>query len=484
MVRKQAAMVMAAAALAASGAQAQPKAPQPTPGPAPFPAHWSIPTEAEIRKILVQRIDEQHQAKAIVVGVVDAAGRKVVSYGARDNGDNRPLDGRSMFEIGSMSKVFTSLLLADMAEHREVRLDEPVAKLLPPGTKVPERGGKQITLIDLATHTSGLPRLPTNLAPKDLTNPYADYDAAKLYAFLAGYELPRDIGAKYEYSNLGGGLLGFALSLRAGTSYETLLKRRITGPLGMKSTSLTLTPDQKARLEKGHDAALKAAANWDFQDTTAGAGAIRSDADDILAFLDAELGFSHSALDAAMAAQLKPRRPTDIPNTEVALGWHISQTPRGELVWHNGGTGGYRTIMAFDPRARVGVVVLSDTSTVAGVDDIAIHILAGLPLAPPPPPPAPPVEHHEIPADPAVAGGLVGRYQLAPQVFLDVTFKDGQLYCQLTGQPPYPVYFEAPHRVFWKLVEAVADFQVDAEGKTTAVVVHQNGRDIPATRVP
>ena len=475
MFRMMTALAMAAVAMAAGAAHAQ--------GAPPAPAKaWTMPTDAEIRQILVQRIDEQHQGVGIVVGVIDAHGRRIVSYGALDKGDARPLDGRTMFEIGSMTKVFTSLLLTDMVQHGEVTLGEPVARLLPAGTKVPERGGKQITLIDLATHTSGLPRLPTNMTPKDPANPYADYSVAQLYQFLAGYSLPRDIGARYEYSNLGGGLLGHALSLRAGTDYGTLVRRRIAGPLGMSSTTIALTPEQKARLAVGHDLALRPVANWDLP-TLAGAGALRSDADDMLTFIGAELGYVKTPLAAAMKAQIEPRRPTDIPNTEVALGWHVTTLPGGPIAWHNGGTGGYRTMMAFDPKAGVGVVVLSNAFTLAGVDDIAVHLLAGTPLALPPPPPKPPSVHHEVAVDATVLNGLVGRYQLVPQMIAEVTLQDGQLYVQLTGQGRAPVFPEAPHRVFWKVVDAQADFEVDAQGRATAMTLHQNGRDLRAPRV-
>jgi len=477
MIRKMTALVAAMTLTAVGVADAQ------APAAAPKPAKdWQIPDRAEIRNILTQRIDDQHQALSIVVETLNAGGAEIVTHGWRadTDSDKRPLDGRSMFEIGSMSKVFTSLLLAEMVDRGEVKLDEPVAKYLPPGTKVPERGGRQITLIDLATHTSGLPRLPTNMAPKDRANPYADYTAEQLYQFLAGYALPRDIGSKYEYSNLGGGLLGLALSRRAGMSYEALLKQRVLGPLGLRSTTITLAPDEKARLVTGHDANLKPVENWDFQDATAGAGALRSDADDMVKFLAAELGFGGAQLQRPMLMQLKPRRPTDIPNTEIALGWHITTTPRGPIVWHNGGTGGYRTIMAFDPDRRVGVVVLADTETPAGVDDIAFHILAGTPLIQPP---APPVAHHEIPVDVEVMQNLVGHYQLAPQVIAEVTVQDGQLFIQLTGQAKAPVFFEGPNRVFWKVVDAQARFEVDGEGHGAAMVLHQAGRDFRAPRL-
>ena len=159
-----------------------------------------IPPDSEIRQILVDRIDKDRQSVGVVIGVIEPAGRRVVAYGSLDKGDKRLLDGDTIFEIGSVTKVFTSLLLADMVQRGEVALTDPVAKYLPPGVKVPERGGRQITLQDLATHTSGLPRLPSNLNPKDPANPYADYSVDQLYQFLSGYQLTRDIGTQYEYS--------------------------------------------------------------------------------------------------------------------------------------------------------------------------------------------------------------------------------------------------------------------------------------------
>ena len=140
--------------------------------------------DADIRAILVDRIDVQHQGVGIVVGVIDPTGRRVVAYGKTAK-DGKPVDANTVFEIGSITKVFTSLLLADMVQRGEVALTDPVSKYLPPDVKVPERGGKKITLVDLATHTSGLPRMPSNFHPKDPANPYADYTVAQFYEFLS-----------------------------------------------------------------------------------------------------------------------------------------------------------------------------------------------------------------------------------------------------------------------------------------------------------
>jgi serine-type D-Ala-D-Ala carboxypeptidase/endopeptidase len=337
------------------------------------------PSDVEIRKILVDRIEVQKQGVGLVVGIVDGTGRRVVTHGT--SGSAAPLNGATVFEIGSISKVFTTLLLADAATRGEVALTDPVAKYLPASVRMPTRGGKQITLQDLATHTSALPRLPTNLSPRNFANPYADYTVDQMYAFLSGYELPRDIGERYEYSNLGVGLLGHVLTLRAGADYETLVTQRITGPLSMGSTVVTLSPALKQRLAAGHDAQRTPVPNWDIP-TLAGAGALRSTADDMLTFLAAQLGLSSSRLDKAMAAALAIRRDTGNPRMQIALGWHIITSATGtEIIWHNGGTGGYRSFVGLHRQAKRGVVVLSNMSTPAGADDIGRHLLdASFPL--------------------------------------------------------------------------------------------------------
>ena len=255
---------------------------------------------AEIRSLLENRIDLGKKAVGIVVGTIDEKGRAVIGYGklAKDR-DEQP-DGDTVFEIGSITKVFTSLILADMVERGEVKLDDPVSKFLPASVTVPSRNGRQITLLDLSMQISGLPRLPTNMKPADPANPYVDYDAAKLYEFLSGYKLQRDIGEKYEYSNLGVGLLGHALSLKAGMSYEQLVKKRILEPLGMTSSSVTLSNRRRNGWHRSRRR-LSPVKNWDL-DALAGAGALRSTANDMLKFLAANLELTDSPLKPRCAA--------------------------------------------------------------------------------------------------------------------------------------------------------------------------------------
>ena len=448
------------------------------------PAGFLVPSDAEIRSILVQRIDEFHQSVGVVVGMIGPNGRKVVSYGALEKGDPRILNGGTVFEIGSVTKVFTSLLLSDMVQRSEVALTDPVSKYLPATVKVPQRNGKQITLEDLATHTSGLPRLPGNLKPKDGTNPYADYTVAQMYEFLASYELPRDIGTKYEYSNLGGGLLGHALALRAGQDYESLVRSRITAPLAMKDTGITLSPEMKARLAVGHDDKMRPAPNWDLP-TLAGAGALRSSTNDLLTFLSANIGYTKTPLAAAMAAMLSVRRPSGNPGLEIALAWHIlsATSDDGIIIWHNGGTGGYRSFIGYDAKSRVGVVVLANASTNAGVDDIGVHLLR--PKSPLLNASAfrPPKEHKEITVDPKIFDKYAGRYELAPNFILTITREGDHLFAQATGQPKFELFAEGEKEYFLKVVDAQISFEVNAAGLANQLVLHQMGRDMPAKRM-
>jgi CubicO group peptidase (beta-lactamase class C family) len=439
------------------------------------PPIFPVPPDSEIRNILVERIDAFHQGVGIVVGVIEPQGRRVVAYGSLNQGDPRPVNGDTIFEIGSVTKVFTSLLLAEMVERGEVALADPVAKYLPAEVKVPERGGRVITLVDLSTHTSGLPRMPSNFHPKDPANPYADYTVEQLHQFLSTYQLTRDIGSQFEYSNLGGGLLGQALAHRAGMDYEALVRSRITVPLGMSSTGITLSPEMKARLAPGHNDKLVTVPNWDLP-ALAGAGALRSSVNDMLTFLAANLGYVKSPLAPAMAAMLSVRRPTG--RGEIGLAWVIAKTSDGEIVWHNGGTGGYRSFIGYDPKNRVGIVVLSNTFTGAGIDDIGMHLLdSHVHLLPAP------KEHKEITVDPKIFDGYAGQYQLEPNFILTITREGDQLFAQATGQPKVQIFPEGERDFFYKVVDAQITFETDAAGRTTGLTLHQRGQNMPAKRI-
>ncbi len=436
----------------------------------------------EIREILAKRIDQQKQAVGIVVGVIEPAGRRVVAYGSLAKGDPRTVDGDTIFEIGSVTKVFTSLLLADMVNRKEVALDDPAAKYLPENVTMPERSGKSITLHDLSTHTSGLPRLPSNIKPKDLRNPYAGYSVDDLYQFLSGYTLPRDPGSEFEYSNLGGGLLGHLLAYRAGTDYESLIGTRITQPLNMPDTGITLSSSMMQRMATGHTAMLAPAPHWDLP-TLAGAGALRSSANDMLTFLEAFLGYKESPLAPAMKAMLEVRRPAG--EAKIGLGWLVTSPNGREIAWHNGGTGGFRSWVGYDPKERIGVVVLSNAG---GVDDIGLHLLnSNLPLANP----EPPKQRTEIRIDPKLLDNYTGRYQLTPNLIFEVTRNGDRLFTQGFGQvngqdlvlPKFEVFAEGEESFFARVTDGQIAFETGPEGRATSLILHKAGRDMPAPRL-
>lgn len=429
-----------------------------------FTLQQPLPSDSAVRALLTARVqtfpDTGKHGEGIVVGLLDATGRRrIITLG---------VDSTAVFEIGSITKTFTASVLADMVARGDVRLDDPVAKYLPDSAHVPGRNGKQITLVDLATQSSGLPRLPSNLAPRDASNPYADYTVQQLYAFLSGYQLTRDIGATYEYSNLGMGLLGLALARKAGTSYETMVSRHILTPLGMRETAITLTPAMRARLAPGHDADGNVVPNWDLP-TLAGAGALRSTTRDMLTFVAANLDTT-SALGRALRDARMPRREAGSPNMRIGLAWHILARPAGSIVWHNGGTGGYRTFTGFDPVRRVGVVVLSNVN--ASVDDIGFHLLdETFPLQ------QPAAQRKEVAVDSLVLARYVGEYELAPTFHITVTREAVNLFVQATGQPRFRIYAETDSTFFFKVVDAQLTFRPDG------LVLHQNGQDAPARKL-
>jgi CubicO group peptidase (beta-lactamase class C family) len=435
---------------------------------APAAAQRPFPDDSAIRSVLETRI-ATGVVSGLVVGLLEPDGSRRY-LGAGQSGTARALDARTVFEIGSITKTFTGALLAQMAEAGEVTLDQPLARLLPDSVKVPERG-RPITLLDVATHTSGLPRLPDAFQPADMTNPYADYTVADLYAFLARHQLRREPEAEYEYSNLAVGLLGHALALRAGGPYEDVLRARILDPLSMNDTRITLSADLSGRLATGHDRAGRPVPNWDIP-TLAGAGALRSTAADMLTYLAAQLHPPATPLGRALRVAHEARRPAGA-RQRVGLGWHVRDAGTDSaMVWHNGGTGGYHTFAGFVPSRGTAVVVLANSS--ADIDDIGVFLLH--PASPMP------QERMEVAVTPAVLERYVGSYELTPQFAIEVTLRTSRLYVQATGQPEFPIYASSDSTFFLRVVEAGLTFQRDSAGTVTGLVLHQNGQNVPGRK--
>jgi CubicO group peptidase (beta-lactamase class C family) len=436
-------------------------------------AAYKIPADKAIRAMLKTRVDCLKPGIGIVVGVLDKNGTRIVGYGKPNTGSAKSVDGDTVFEIGSITKVFTSTLLADMVGKSWAGLDDPVAGYLPAPAKMSARNGKEITLQDLATHRSGLPRMPGNFAPGDAGKSYRDYTARNLYDFLSGYKLPRDIGEQYEYSNLGVALLGHALALKEGKAWEDLVLERICKPLGLDHTRVTLSPDMRANLATGHGFFGDPAANWDLG-LFAGAGGLRSTAKDLLKFAAAQMGMPKTVLLPAMLMTQKPRKSAGFDDVEIGLGWFVSKKHGGVLVNHSGTTGGYYSFLGFDPKYKRAVVVL--TNTVRGIDDMGTHLLN----------PAYPVGRYDrkaIVLSPEKLDRFAGLYQVNPDMVLSVRREGGQLAGGFKGQLVYRMSSESGTEFFMKDMDVQATFKEGKDGKVEGLVLHANGQDQPATRI-
>lgn len=440
-------------------------------------AQPAFPSDSAIRAVLDARIAANRNA-AIVVGLVGPGGTRVIAAGVAD--EQRPdvrLDGNTVFEIGSITKVFTGALLAEMVARGEVGLDDPVRSLLPATVTFPVHGGREIALIDLATHRSGLPRMPSNFAPRNANNPYADYSVDQLYTFLSQHVLTRGVGEGYEYSNLAVGLLGHVLALKGNSSYEALLTERILAPLGMSDTRITLTPSMRDRLARGHYVTGYPAENWDIP-TLAGAGALRSTVNDMLTFAAANLDPTGAGIRAALrqAHTVQREGPGNAP--PVGLNWHINRRRGREFLWHNGQTGGYHSYLALDAANRMGVVVLTNTSfTIDGIglwlldSTTSLTRLGAIPVR----------KEIALPSD--ALDVFVGEYRLNPSFAITVTRDGSALFIQATGQGRLRAVPESELRFFLREVDAQLSFTRDASGMVNELILHQGGADLRLQRV-
>lgn len=317
----------------------------------------------ELRAVVtdvVHPLVAKHADVSITIAAVTPRASMVLAFGLGSDWPAPP--GDLIYEIGSVTKIFTSSLLADLVRTGEVSMDDPVRVYLPPNVRMPSYGEAEITLEHLATHTSGLPRLPKNLKVTRVTrsDPFATYSVDDLYDFLSRHRLSKKPPARVGYSNVGAGLLGHVLANVMGTDYERAVQERICIPLGMCDTVVTLREEQEQRVVPGHTARGKPTPLWDLP-TLAGAGALRSTADDMLRFLAAQLGSVDHPLSESLAMCHRPRAA--IGNTQqIGLGWMILQLGADSLVWHNGATGGFNSFIGFMKAEGVGVCVLSNRS--------------------------------------------------------------------------------------------------------------------------
>jgi serine-type D-Ala-D-Ala carboxypeptidase/endopeptidase len=357
---------------------------------------------------LVAQVLPTQKNTGIILGIFDGESKHVFAYGKLSAKNESKPDQHTLFEIASVTKVFTSMLLSSMVQDGLVQIDEPVSNLIPEISTL----DSSITLLSLATHTSGLPGLPSNFKPRDRNNPYADYTPENMFAFLRTFKPNPNRQNKISYSNLGVGLLGFALARTLSTSYEEAIVSRICDPLSLQNTRIKLEPEQQKQMAIPHNMIGNPVPPWDDV-TLAGAGSLWSSIHDLLAFLSFYLEPSNQAFRERFSPCLEPRetifvrpgfglrmlillacrpfrdkRPTNQYNEGIGLGWFYGTLTgsKKRLYWHNGGSGGCSSWVGFSQNQKIGVVVLSNQersfeSNVLGkpsVDDIGFGVLEHL----------------------------------------------------------------------------------------------------------
>lgn len=312
--------------------------------------------DINVQALLQEFIDDSGSVGASVA-FIDHGKMQIFSYGKKTVQKEELISPDTIFEIGSLTKVFTTLALMDMVQEEKVQLDDPVEMYLP-NIKIPEAEGKKITLRHLASHTSGLPNMPDNFHPKNPNNPYEDYTIESMYDYLSHCTLQKTPGESVEYSNIGMGLLGHILSLRAEKTYEKLIQDSVLDKLHMKNTSIILTTEMAQHFATGHHL-NKPVEHWDVPGL-AGAGAFRSNIQDMAQFLAANMGLIESPL-TNLLKQCHNNQFGRESTSAMGLGWILSSNG-AEIIYHDGSTGGFRSYLGFNPRTQRGVVILSNCS--------------------------------------------------------------------------------------------------------------------------
>jgi CubicO group peptidase (beta-lactamase class C family) len=371
-----------------------------------------------------------------------------------------------------------------MAQKHQVALNDPVAKYLPAGTKLPERHGKTISLLDLATHMSGLPFMP-NASATSSDSEADKYSVADLRRFIANCELRSDIGEQWEYSNIGYWLLSEALAGRAGLDYETLLHKRVIAPLGLTKTAFALSPTMRTNFAPGHNAVLQASpaiSTLRIYSIMPAAGGLYSTANDLLKLLAVAMDYNRSSLDGAMRLTWNTRRPTSHEGFEQALAWTVIREEGDRLVMQDGGTFGYASSIAWDPDRRTGVVVLSNQ--VASVGDLARHLLrSNVPLETPTA-----TKRTEVPLDPATFDTYVGNYEAAGEGIFEIVREGDSLIIRSPaewGLPKFRLHPENRSDFFVAELPMRVMFQFESAGSVKKIVVYppRGQHAIPAVRL-
>ena len=411
----------------------------------------------------------------VIVGLVDNGEVVVRGFGVANKASGKAPDADTIWEIGSITKTFTGTLLAGEVIAGRMKLDDPVQKYLPAGIMMPQLGERPMTIAHLATHYSGLPRLPANFVPADPADPYASIDEPALWEMVRTTKPSRAPGTALEYSNFGYGLLGALIARETGVSYARLAADRIFRPLGMTRSVVADGVSQPSRLAQGYDGTGKPVRHWTFK-AVPGLGGIYSSMADMLAYLRANMAAAAkkgrvTPLREAMALAIQPR--ADMGRGKIGLAWVSS--PGNKMVAHDGGTYGFSSYIGFTPDGRRGVVVLANTLATETTSALGAHLID-------PAVPLPPLLTEVMLPSPALAE-YVGRYAITPELQLVVTQRDGRIEVALGGQPPTVAFASSVDHFYFKIVPVQMQFDRDAAGHIVRLVSHQNGQRFRASRI-
>lgn len=340
-------------------------------------------TWQEVAQAALNPLLEKKKINQVMIGVIDQKGNKHFLAMGEKPEKLEKLDENTIFEIGSVTKTMTSVLLAEAIQKMEMKLDDPVQQYLPVGMTVPTRDGKPVTLEQLATHTSGFPRMPQSQIDQVMkdsklrSDPYSQFDSTQLKKALDTTKVKVEKKPKVDYSNFGTGLLGFALAHKYGKDYSTLIHDRLFKPLEMNSSFITVPALDQKRFIDGYSPTGTVVQHWDFTDPAVGAGGVRSTAADMLRYLEAAMGKSN-ALQPAFNLALAPQYEMN-PRMQIGLAWIMLDMQKSRVWWHNGGTGGFATYCAFSKSPGVAVVILCNRGgTNRDVDSLGMKLMETL----------------------------------------------------------------------------------------------------------
>lgn len=495
-----------------------------SPGSAGSPGADEAEEEDPVQRVLRERVDEYGQTVGVVAGIIRGINRYVYAHGTLNRGTIRRVSAMTVFEIGQLSSLYTTAMLSLMVQRGDVSLTDRVSAYLPDTLTVPATpAGRPILIEHLATHTSGLPRLPDNLVSDDPDDPLKGYSVELMYEFLARYadaqrdgqepfldsddregddpfaeegnpsetedrydaEEPFETEDRYAYSDLGMGLLGHVLERAAGESYDDLIRELLGNPIKLANTANAPSQSMRTYLATGHDDARRPVPAW--SDTTfVGGTGLRSNLHDLMTLVSANMNIIyalpedfteddstryHASFDSLIVA----RKPADAPGVETALGWKVRKDARGrDIHWLTGRTNGFYAFAAFLKDWRKGVVVLSNSS--ASVEDIGFHLLSARnPLAPPP--------KKTVRMTEAAYTACTGTYAFSPEFTVDITYSAGKLYGQPPGQPRSELILESSGDFYLEEEDARITFVQDEMGYVSHFLFLQDGKTHRAERV-